>query len=428
MTAEHEHEPSSDRSSDDHHHHHHHHHDTESRTTTTTTKKHTLHFFDDTHAVSSKVGVELEVIRHMSDVLPPDFAIHKVLGVGANNRALRVQWDGAVRVLRVPRRSSDTRQRGNAKWEFAHTARASMLKCAPTLYRGWYLRHAEGAKWPSGLYLLMEYFAHDLDKVFHDKSMWDRALAHRANIGRGIVDALTKLSSDELLVYDLKPSNVVLSFDDDDDDEEEDDDDDGGGGASDGARPTRHAQRRARATKTNARGAAANDRRRRSGSGSGSGVTVRIIDFGRDFCEWGGNKTERDRSTPIIDILRRTIVAEGVNASGNAALVTPTKGSSYVDDRLQHALFATMLVNLAATTTRHLYQARKRTRMPKELRQDINPVAPSCHSFLSSMQGRNVRLLRLALRYDEVRGVLEHYHGRRNAGTRRTLQFASGEE
>jgi len=384
--------------------------------------RHTLRFFDDTHIHSLLGGVQLEVVHRMTDILPKDFAVYKVLGVGANNRALKVQWDGAVRVLRVPRRTSDTRQRGNAKWEFAHTARASALQCAPTLYRAWYMRHAEDEKWPSGLYFLMEYFHYDLQKVFRDDSLWDLALAHRETIGRGIVDALTTLSNDELLVYDLKPSNVVLRFEGEDHNNYDRH-----------ATVEPHSSKKECAKNTTRGNKDKHDRKSAREQTTTRGVTVRIIDFGRDFCEWGGASTlERDKCTPIIDILRRTIVAEDVRRSvqdkNNSNVGTHALHRGDMDERLRHIVFATMIVNLSATTTRHLYHERKRTRMVGDLRRDMNPIAPLCRTLVSSMQGRNIHLLRLALRYDEVRGVLEHYHGRRNAGTKRTLRFASGEE
>ena len=42
--------------------------------------------------------------------------------------------------------------------------------------------------------------------------------------------------------------------------------------------------------------------------------------------------------------------------------------------------------------------------------------------------GIGPEVVREVLRVDEVRGVLHHYHGRRYAGTRRTLRLARGVE
>jgi len=381
-------------------------------------EKYELRFFDNEQTIHALGDLKLEVVDRTTDILPDDFTIYKVLGVGANNRALKVQWGGVVRVLRVPRRTSDTRQRGSAKWEFAHTARASALECAPKLYRGWYMRHAENDMWPSGLYFLMEYFECDLQKVFRNESMWDRALKYKEDIAQSIVHILETLSNDELIVYDLKPANVVLRFNDV---EEGDDDCD----------TSQHARATTRSSKDCLRRAGHKDDNTRT-KHEVSPVTVRIIDYGRDFCEWGKDSMELDRSTPIIELLGRAIAAqnenmklENTNEPIDATCKTHTGASN---TRLRHILFATMLVNLAATTTRFLYHERRRTRMNKELRHSINPIAGSCSALVASMQGCNVNLLRLALRHDEVRGVLEHYHGRRCAGTKRTLRFALGGE
>ena len=291
--------------------------------------------------------------RRTVDALPADFKVHHELGKGSNNRALRVTWKGHDRILRVPRRHSDTQQRGNAKWEFLHTARASQLGAAPALYDAWYCRHAEG-EWPSGLYLVMEYFPHDLERLLeHDSPL---VLTHKAALGTAIVRTLEVLAHDRMFVYDLKPSNVVVRLE-------------------------------ASAT-----------------------PTVRIIDFGRDFCEWkdaSRDDDELDVNTPTIDMLARLV-------KGNAALV-------------HHILFATMVVQLSATTSRRLYEDRRQHRLCRAERLDINPIVPYAVRLLESMQGCNLRRVRTLLRTDNVRGVLRHYHGRRNAGTRRTLAYARGE-
>ena len=86
-----------------------------------------------------------------------------------------------------------------------------------------------------------------------------------------------------------------------------------------------------------------------------------------------------------------------------------------------------MLVQLAAYDVQ-LHSDRSRHRLGRDEREAINGIARHARTLLDSMQGRNVRLVRTVLRSDDVRGVLQHYHGRRNAGTRRTLRFARGIE
>ena len=99
-----------------------------------------------------------------------------------------------------------------------------------------------------------------------------------------------------------------------------------------------------------------------------------------------------------------------------------------MDAVVSHVLFAAMLVQLAATTTHRIYRDRHNHRMGAEERAAANPVAPLATQLLDGMQARNVALVREVLRVDDVRGVLRHYHGRRNAGTHRTLAFARGAE
>jgi len=305
---------------------------------------------------------DLKHIKTMNDVLPSDFVIHGCLGKGANNKALHVTWNGEERVLRVPRRKSDTRQRGSSKWEYVYTRRASELQVSPTLYDAWYLRHAHGP-WASGLYFVMEYFPRNLGRLFKRSEEWKCVIAHREGIGASLVSMLERLSSDMLFNYDLKPQNIVLRYDE--------------------------------AEKCYA---------------------VRIIDFGCDFCEWSNAdvRSSVDHKSPIIDLIARTLLTEG--------------GQDVNNERLKHILFATMLVQMSCTTSRELENDKTRNRMSRTIRVDINPIQDKCKEFVRGMQGRNMNLLRMVIRHDDVRGLLEHYHGRRNAGTRRTIRFAVGDD
>ena len=148
------------------------------------------------------------------------------------------------------------------------------------------------------------------------------------------------------------------------------------------------------------------------------GVRVRIVDFGRDFCEWAGCEQDPDSRTPTVDMLRKRVRArEGADAS-----------REHVDAIVKHVLFAAMLIEFAATTTRCLRDDRDVHRLSAAERREANFVADLATELMQSMQGRNLALVRHVLRVDEVRGVLRHYHGRRNAGTRRTFRFARGQE
>jgi hypothetical protein len=102
--------------------------------------------------------------------------------------------------------------------------------------------------------------------------------------------------------------------------------------------------------------------------------------------------------------------------------------SSEVQSLVSHILFATMMVIVAATCTRRLHEERGHHRMGASEREASNPVALIVRQLIDSMQGRHVALVRELLRMDEVRGVLRHYHSRRDCGTGRTLKLAKGIE
>lgn len=293
--------------------------------------------------------------------IPEDVRIVRLLGKGSNNKVFRISRGDGTYVLRVPRRRSDTQQRGSAFWECRYTLRAAELGVGPLVYETWFSRHARD-EWPSGLYMIMESFPHDLETVLVDEpSLRVKLLQHKSDVSEQIASALSKLANDLLFVYDLKPNNVVLSL--------------------------------------------------------GEPTKVRIIDFGKDFCEWGGLTTEPDSNTPVISMLRRRVVRR-----------EPTWDASQVDALVSHILFAAMLMELAATTTRRLYDDRRDHRMSADERRDSNPFAPLALQLLESMQTQNIALLREVLRMDDVKSVFRHYHGRRNAGSRRTLAYAIGKE
>ena len=258
-------------------------------------------------------------------------------------------------MFRVPRRRSDTQQKGSACWEFAHTVDASMQGVAPTLHTSWYSRHAEN-RWPSGLYMVMEYYPYDLEHVMKKRGMREFAQKNRQRIGEQLVKHIQCLADKRMFVYDLKPSNIVLRS-------------------------------------------------------NGDEIDVRIIDFGRDFCEWDNTSASQqvDQKSPTINMI-------------NKILARDRQGSQ--DVLLKHILFACMLVQLSATTTCFLYEHRSENNMSSDVRLSVNPTHDFCSTLLTSMQGRNISVLREVMRTDDVKGVLRHYHGRRNAGTRKTLDYA----
>lgn len=283
------------------------------------------------------------------------------LGKGSNNKAIAVSWSGkGGYVLRIPRRRSDTQQKGSALWELRQTLKASQLGVTPLLHKAWFARHAKGM-WTSGLYMIMDRFDCTLDDAICDHP--DRLRANDCALAKAVaaqvVSGLEKLANVRMFVFDLKPSNIVLRF-----------------------------------------------------TGR-EGVEARIVDFGKDFCEWMTSEqgTDADVHAPILGGLR---------------VLTQTADDP--DGLLKHIVFATMLVQLASTATYNIYEDRSRHRLGRDDRRAINGLASHATELLDSMQGRHIAMVRWVLRTDDVRGVLRHYHGRRNAGTGRTLALARGDE
>lgn len=247
-------------------------------------------------------------------------------------------------------------------WEYRHMVKASQLGVGPEVYKAWCSRHAIG-KWPSGLYAITERFSHDLEEALcRDEELRASLSSRRPSIENAISRCVDTLAREGIFVYDLKPSNVVVQFGK----KEED-------------------------------------------------VTVKIIDFGRDFCEWSGCESDPDSNTPCVTMLRKRILS-----------LHPSMSEEDRSFLLSHILYAGMMVLLTATTTRILHEDRACHRMDAKTREEVHPTLSVTRTLLSNMQGRNVSLLRTLLRMDDVKGVLRHYNGRRDAGTRRTLALARG--
>ena len=309
--------------------------------------------------IHTHMPYDLSEITVKRTKLPDDLEIYEELGKGSNNKVFAASYKGESAVLRVPRRRSDTQQHGSAHWEYQHMSMASEWNVGPKIHRAWYARHAT-REWASGLYVIMERFDHDLETALcEDRDVIPKMLRCRSAVESEVVRCLETLARNHLFVYDLKPSNMVVRF---------------------------HEE--------------------------GDGVDVRVIDFGRDFCEC--NVAHPTQSSPNIDMLRRRI-AEGGD-------------ETRVDERISHILFSVMMIIFSATTTRCLYEDRGHHRLSESERADAHPLRAKVNELVQSLRGHDVALVRELLRMDEVRGVLRHYHGRRNSGTGRTMRFASGIE
>ena len=279
------------------------------------------------------------------------------IGKGSNNCVVQAYWKNTTVAFRMPRRKSDTQQKGSAVWEFAHTLKASQLGVSPEIYLAWYAKHAN-REFPSGLYFVTELFDYDLEEMIMSERNRQTVLEKADDIAKSIVDNIVTLARNGLFLYDLRPGNIVINIQDD-------------------------------------------------------VVTTKIIDFGRDFCEWS-KTSQPDRNTPVCNLIHELV----------------SKLPDMTDDEREqletHIMFGTMLIQVASHTTTFIYEDRHRHRMDEETRRRVNGLARAASAFLETLQGQHKAIIRQVLRQDDVKGVLAHYHGRRNAGTRRTFRFATG--
>lgn len=287
----------------------------------------------------------------VDSVFPNGVHLERLLGKGSNNKVFRIQHDGRRLCLRIPRRRSDTQQMESAVWESWYANRAHELGIGPAIHRCWRVRHATD-EWNSGLYMLMEHFAYDLEDLMYKER--DLFATHREEIGRQLVSILETMANDKLLHYDLKATNVVVKFEN-------------------------------------------------------NVPAVRLIDFGNDFCEHGSPEARAFPAShaPTIDYLERLVAQH--------------------DDRdayAKHVLFVLMMVQLSATMHEHLRSDRHKHRMGAAQREEMNVLAPHCEALLKGVRGDTLNIVGHLMRTDEIKGVLKHYMGRRNAGTKRTFRAA----
>ena len=93
------------------------------------------------------------------------------------------------------------------------TIRAFQLGVAPTIYNVCFARHAK-EMWTSGLYFITERYQTDFDDAIQDEETREMLLSNDGSliddIGQQTMKHLESMANDDMLVYDLKPSNIVL--------------------------------------------------------------------------------------------------------------------------------------------------------------------------------------------------------------------------
>lgn len=279
----------------------------------------------------------------------------RLLGKGGNNAVyLYKTRDDQHVVVRQPRRKSDTQRIGNATWEFRNTAIAVQLGVAPVMYDAWYNRHATTEQ-RGGLHIISEHFAHDLHNLLIETPEKVRGLADPL---RAIVTTqLRALAENGLFCYDLKPANLVYR--------------------------------------------------------EWPELTVRFIDFGRDYCEWRPFSPDNEflERAPVLSFMQTLATEHTPSVEEAKALYT-------------ELMFHTMVVVLSSNIAFTLDSSRTASRQAFADGASLNFMATVARELRQAMSSDTVRLLKNVLRQRDIRDTLRHYMGRRNCGTKRTFAYA----
>ena len=140
---------------------------------------------------------------------------------------------------------------------------------------------------------------------------------------------------------------------------------------------------------------------------------VKFIDFGREFCEQNPWESDSSDRAPITTYIKK-IAQENTE--------TDEEGCKLY----RHLLFLTMLVLLSSNTSYYLFTIKEKINADKKLREDLNFVSYTAKSVLGDTRGKLISMIRKILRNEDIKSCCCHYMSRRNAGTRRILQWADG--
>ena len=111
--------------------------------------------------------------------------------------------------VRIPRHESDTAHASHAKWEFCLAALAAYHGIGVDIYDAFYAPKTTRMQ-HKGLHMVMKHYPMDLSTAILDFE--DDFEMNKAAIGQQLCDKIRTLASLDILMYDLKAQNVVLSF------------------------------------------------------------------------------------------------------------------------------------------------------------------------------------------------------------------------
>ena len=248
-------------------------------------------------------------------------------------------------VLRGPRHDSDTVKQSHAQWESELCLRTAQWKVGPPIFDIWYCSRTTREQ-RRGLYMVMQHYECDLTDAILKKT--PTMIDNSVEIGAQIVGRVLTLSQQGILLYDIKPSNVVLNLDP---------------------------------------------------------VDVRLIDFGRDFCE----SLDSGGGGQVIHELQRELEHEGYTERADVCRL----------------LGLVMLVQLSAIFSSEIQRLRFSLKiLSRTQRKALNGMRVHLYSLRRETSGRMVRVVRAALRNESIRSNLRHYLGARDSATRRVLALS----
>lgn len=315
-----------------------------------------------------------------------ELELGKRLGKGANNTVYAATWKGQDVVLRVPRRRSDTQARGSAKWEYLHTSEAASEGVCPAVHRAWYVRHATTMSLDG-----REVDDDDRPRHGHGRrgESYDRGMRRWPSGLYLLMDRRSKDLERVMRQRQLRASTDLAAV---------------GKGVCE------------KLHKLAQRGLFVYDLKPSNILLDEANGEPSIIDFGCDFCECTAKQVVglADHAAPRLAMLQRLVAA-----------MHPDDDDATRAAVCAHIVYVTMLVQLSSVTSHHLHADRREHGLGLSERKQVHPFAERAHASVAALQGRHRRLVRALLRADAVRGVLAHYTGRRNAGTRRTLRAAT---
>lgn len=258
--------------------------------------------------------------------------------------ARRLADDEGAYIVRRPLRDSDTLKKSHAIFEFEVSAIAARLGVAPALYDAWYVEHSTKEQ-RRGLHLVLARYEMDMHDLAASRGA--EVLRYAEPIGAQIDAHLRALSREGIFLYDLKPANVVLNLEP---------------------------------------------------------VEVRLIDFGREFCERrGGN------NSPVLVELEKTV----------------RRVAAVEKDAVADVMHASMLVMLSAIVAHNLQSQRYQLKtVDRATRLRMNPLAARARALRRTTRAPIVRAVKETLRNEHVRAILRHYLGGRHSCVKRVFGLA----